>query len=479
MTWTLFAIILYVLAQLVVAFWVSRKITNEEDYIVAGRSLGPTLAIFTIFATWFGAETCIGAAGASYDGGIKENTADPFGYGLCVLLMGAFFAARIWKLKLTTLGDLFRRRFGAAAEKLSVVLLIPGSILWAAAQIKAFGEVLSHASSWDSQITTTCAAAVVIIYTAFGGLKADAVTDFIQGLVLVIGVVTLFVVVYFFTDGFDVSEIPEEKLTFKGATSSWGEFFEGWAIPLCGSVFAAELVARIVATRSASVARGAALTAGTIYVSIGVLVVALGLAGTVLIPDLESGEQILMALAKSKLAIPLYIIFAGALISAILSTVDSALLVAGSLLAHNVLIQAFKIDKDSTRLKCNRFAVVVFGFIAYGLAFSSDSVYGLVEEASAFGTAGVFFCVIIGLFFKAGGKWTALLAMSFGAGSYIGAIYLNYLIGISLNSIVGITLGFIAIPHPYLLSLLFAATGITVGLILDSKPNVLTGDDGQ
>ena len=61
---TLLAILAYVLAQLGIGWWVARRIRTEDDYLVAGRSLGYGLAIFTIFATWFGAETCVSAAGA-------------------------------------------------------------------------------------------------------------------------------------------------------------------------------------------------------------------------------------------------------------------------------------------------------------------------------------------------------------------------------------------------------------------------------
>src|SRR5436853_6446090 len=89
----------YVLPQLaIVVIVVQRKRrTSETDYLLAGRRFGPTLAMFTIFATWFGAETCIGAAGAVYQGGLANSVADPFGYTICLLLMGFFFALSLWR----------------------------------------------------------------------------------------------------------------------------------------------------------------------------------------------------------------------------------------------------------------------------------------------------------------------------------------------------------------------------------------------
>src|SRR5690606_41943035 len=79
-------VVVYVLLQLGFAFWISRRIQSEEDYLVAGRSLGPVMMAFTVFATWFGAETCVGAAGRAYDSGVGGTTADPFGYGVALLL---------------------------------------------------------------------------------------------------------------------------------------------------------------------------------------------------------------------------------------------------------------------------------------------------------------------------------------------------------------------------------------------------------
>lgn len=84
----LLGILAYVLLQLLIGFWISRKIKTEDDYLLAGRSLGYVLATFSIFATWFGAESCIGTAGAAYSSGLSGVRADPFGYGICLILMG-------------------------------------------------------------------------------------------------------------------------------------------------------------------------------------------------------------------------------------------------------------------------------------------------------------------------------------------------------------------------------------------------------
>ncbi|HNE83665.1 MAG TPA: sodium:solute symporter, partial [bacterium] len=191
MSLLLIGILLYVALQLLIGVFVSRKIHSESDYLLAGRSLGMGLATFSIFATWFGAETCIGTAGAAYESGWAGVKADPFGYGVCVLIVGIFFAIRLWKQKLTTIGDFFRARYSRSVEKTAVILMIPTSIMWAAAQIRAFGLVLSASSELTITLSVTIAAVVVVTYTAFGGLLADAMTDVVQGITLIIGLLVI------------------------------------------------------------------------------------------------------------------------------------------------------------------------------------------------------------------------------------------------------------------------------------------------
>ena len=99
-------ILIYVVSQLAIAFAFARRNRNEEDYLLAGRSLGPWMATFTVFATWYGAETCIGATGEAYAYGLAGVVADPFGYTIGIVLMGLFFGAVLWKKGIVTMADL-------------------------------------------------------------------------------------------------------------------------------------------------------------------------------------------------------------------------------------------------------------------------------------------------------------------------------------------------------------------------------------
>ncbi len=414
MNWALVVLLGYIAAQLAIGFVVSRRVTTEEDYILAGRKLGPWLATFSIFATWFGAETCIGASGAVYAGGLSEAHADPFGYTICLLLMAVLFAAALWRRQLMTLGDLFRERYGPRAESIAVLMMIPTSLLWAGAQIRAFGQVLAVNSGWQLNSAITLAAAVVVIYTVAGGLWADAATDLLQGIVLIVGLVVVFIAVIVQAGGINAlwGTVPAERWNPLGSGHGFHvQTLESWLVPILGSVTAQELASRVMASRSVRVARNATYAAAALYLAIGMIPVLLGLAGPTLLPGLTDSETFLPQLAHAKLGPILAAVFSGALISAILSTVDSSLLAVGALGSHNLVMRAYPRASERQRVRAARIGVVLAGFGAYALAFSADGVYGLVEQASAFGGAGIFVLMVFGLFSRFGGRWAGGTAL--------------------------------------------------------------------
>lgn len=242
MSATQLGILGYMLVQLIIGFLLSRRIRTETDYLLAGRRLSLGISVFTLFATWFGAETCVGAAGAIYQEGLSGSVSDPFAYCLCLLLMGLCFAVPLWKRNLTTLADFFRQRYAPEVEWLAALIMIPSSLLWAASQMRAFGQVLSSFSHLDISLAITLSAAIVVIYTVSGGLWADAITGVVQGLMLIVGLLCLAVAVLMQIRPEHISvALTAERLTlFQGSLL---QQLDAWLVPICGSVVAQELVA--------------------------------------------------------------------------------------------------------------------------------------------------------------------------------------------------------------------------------------------
>lgn len=416
MNWELFGIALYVLSMLFIGVWVSKKIKTQDDYFLAGRSLGPGLATFSIFATWFGAETCVGTAGAVYRHGLSSLHADPLGYSLCLFLMAIFFARVLWRRKITTIPDLFRNRFSPSTEKLAAILMIPGSIIWAAAQIRALGQIIHSNTDIGVTVAVTVAAGVVIAYTMLGGLLADAYNDFIQGIAVIIGLFCMLGAVIIDMGGIGpaLSHIPLDKLSFSSPETRQLSFLgnlELWMVPILGSLMAQELVSRVVASRSEKVAFNSSLRAAAIYLIVGMVPVMIGLFGSHYFPQLNDSETLMPLIAKTHLNYVFYIIFIGALVSAILSTVDTTLLSASALASHNLIYPAFPKLSSRQQVFVARGGTLISGVVAYLIAFSSESITDLVETASAMGGPSILIMTMIALWSKKGSSKNAIFAI--------------------------------------------------------------------
>lgn len=409
------AILAYLAIQLGIGIYVSKRIASEKDYFLAGRSLGIWLASFSIFATWFGAETCMGSSGAIFEDGLSGSRADPFGYSFCLFFMGLFLARQLWKRQLTTLADLFRMRYGRLVEKIAVIILIPSSIIWAAAQIRAFGQIVASVTPFDVEWGVFLASMFVIAYTFLGGLLGDVITDFVQGGILMIGLIFLAVFAFWQLDGWAaIQAVEPSRWSFTSEGESFWARLDSWMIPILGSLVAQELLSRVLACKSATVAWKASMVACVIYLSVGLIPVFLGLIGPQLGLSMDDSEQFLPILAKGILPPVLYVIFMGALISAILSTVDSTLLTVSALTSHNLLAKWRFNQTESQKLKTARSIVVLAGLVGFVLAFYADGIYELVEMASSFGTAGVLIITFFGIYSRFGGRFAAAVTLVVG-----------------------------------------------------------------
>jgi Na+/proline symporter len=288
--------------------------------------------------------------------------------------------------------------------------MVPSSLIWAAAQIRAFGHVLAISSNFSVTVGVTVAALVVIFYTLLGGMWGDVATDFIQGIVLILGMGLLMVAAVHSLGGLSetLSLIDPAKLNFVGAGEGKWQRLDSWMIPILGSLTAQELIARVISSRSANVARNASLSAAAIYLLVGLIPVWLGLLGSHFNLKLDDPDQFLPAIASSLLPSALFVVFCGALISAILSTVDSALLAVSALVANNIVVPLRGSNlSEPQKIWTARLVVLIAGVFAYVMALYAQGIYSLVEAASSFGSAGVLIITLFGLFSRFGGHWSA------------------------------------------------------------------------
>jgi Na+/proline symporter len=415
----IWALAAYLALQFVIAWMASRTIKVEDDYFVAGRRLGVFAVAMSVFATWFGAESVMGASGAIASEGLAGGRADPFGYTICLIGMAMLLAFKLREAGVLTFVDFFKQRFGPVAEKIAAVLTIPTSVIWASAQLLAMGEIVATVSGLPTGAGLLIGAAVIIGYTTIGGLLGDVITDIVQGGVLIAGLVLLMVVVLVSGD-FDFAKITPEQLSLsgfdeEGNPESLLATLDTWMIPILGSLVAQEAISRFLGATSPSVARRGCYIAAGLYLAVGSIPAMLGLLGAANGFEAQSQDAYLPELAQTYLDPVLYVILMGALVSAILSTVDTTLLAISAIATRNLVEPFAPGIPEKGKVALGRVMTAFSGVVALGVAASGDTIKGLVEVASSFGSAGIVVALLFGLHTRFGNQTAAIAAMATGA----------------------------------------------------------------
>ncbi|HTK99964.1 MAG TPA: sodium:solute symporter, partial [Pseudomonadales bacterium] len=186
-------VIVYLLVTIAIGLWAAKRVKNTADFAIAGRHLPLIMIVTTTFATWFGAETVLGIPARFVQGGLHSIVEDPFGAGTCLILVGLFFAAKLYKMTLLTISDYYRERFGRTIEVVCSLIIILSYLGWVSAQVTALGLVFNLLS--DNVISIPVGMVLgtgsILAYTLFGGMWSVAVTDFIQMIILVLGLAVI------------------------------------------------------------------------------------------------------------------------------------------------------------------------------------------------------------------------------------------------------------------------------------------------
>lgn len=395
---------LYLAGMLAVGAWANRRVKDSSDYLVAGRRMPLWMSVGTLFATWFGAETCMGSSGMAFEKGLLGVIVDPFGAGLCLVLAGLFVCRPLYRLGGTTVVDYFEARYGRAFGKAASLLYIPVYVGWVGAQLLAFGLILESLTGLPRLPCVLLSTAVVLTYTYSGGMWAVAATDVIQMLVLLAGLLVIFPVLVRDLGGFAAAKarLPAELFHFyprSASPSSWLLYLEAWIIVGLGSLPAQDLVSRVFAADSETTAARAAVVAGVLYWTVGLLPVLLGILGRLAVPQ-DRGESVLIELALRYLSPPLIALMVGALLSAIMSSADSAILAPCSIIGNNIVPYLKKDASDSEKLAWSKRSVPVVGLASLAMALHFQDVYRLCQEAWSFLLVGLTAPLLAGLYWE-------------------------------------------------------------------------------
>lgn len=427
-------VVLYLLGTLALGVWAGTRIKNTSDFAIAGRSLPLIMVVTTTFATWFGAETVMGIPARFVQGGLHDIVEDPFGAGTCLILVGLFFAAKLYRLNLLTIGDFYRNRYGKGIEVFCSVAIILSYLGWVAAQITALGLVFSVLTNGAMSETTgmIVGTLAVLIYVVIGGFLAVAWTDFIQMIVLVIG---LSAIAFFSAElaggGAQVMTMVSEGnlLNFlPPPTFTDIAFFIAAAMTMMlGSIPQQDVFQRVMSAKNAPTARTGAIVGGASYILFAFVPMFIVASAVVVMGnealDLAKNDyqRLLPTFIMSKMPLMMQILFFGALLSAIKSTSSATLLAPSTSFVENILKNLRPEMSDKEQLFAMRCSIVVFAalVLAYAIAMKGTSIYELVSSAYQVTLVGAFVPLVMGLYWRRATTQGAIASVAAGIGTWI------------------------------------------------------------
>ena len=394
--------------------------------MLAGRSLPLVLSTSAMFATWFGSETVFGASSEFLKGGLFAVIEDPFGAALCLVLFGMFFARKLYGMNLLTLGDFFKVRFGKRTELVASIFLAPPYVGYIAAQLVAMGLILNVVAGlavWEGVVMS---AFVVTFYTYVGGMWAISVTDFIQSIIIIAGLLVLSIILAHKAGGVTavLSGVPSENFkflpgfTFKEIVA----YLAAWSVLGLGSIPSQDVFQRVTSSDSASTAVKSCFIAALLYLTVAMLTLFISLCTRQLYPDQlhEDSQLALPKMVLSYTTLPIQILFFGSLLSAIMSTTSSAILAPAAILSENVIKPLIKRKlSDHQLLVLARISVLIFAASATVVACLRSNIYHLVGESSVLSLVSLFAPLVLGLYWKRASSMGALLSMTVGMAVWI------------------------------------------------------------
>ena len=410
---------LYVVLMVAVGAYASRKTHTATEFIVAGRNMPMFLCTATIIATWFGGGTMMGVSGSAYDDGLLGVIADPFGASLALFLIGLFFARIVRRLKLLTFVEIVEHRFGRVAATVTSIASIVSSIGWVGGMLVAFALVFSSLTGTPMHVGVIGGAVVVVVYTMIGGLWAVALTDLVQIVIIIVGIVVLFVVVLIDVGGWSAisPQLPENAfrlIPLENTTEQWLNYLRMWLIFGLADLPSQSLLGRAMAAKSERAAQNSFLLAGSGYFMFAMIPVTLGIIASVTMPNLSESEAVIPTLAIQHLHPIAVSIFVGAILAAIMSTCDSSLLAVASLISRNILPIVRPNPSDKLTLTVARYTIPVVGALAIFIALEAQAVYDLIVDANILALCATTVPFLLAVWWKKATRTGALAAMAVG-----------------------------------------------------------------
>ncbi|WP_412518759.1 sodium:solute symporter family protein [Staphylococcus simulans] len=378
----------YGVLMVALGFVYSKKVENNEDFILAGKSLGPVVLMGTLLATWVGSGSVTGGQNSlAYSFGLWPAV----GYAIpSVIGIGTIYiiSSKVRNYGKYTVAEILEMKYGKVASYFAAIIIILAFVGIVSYQYQGLGYVLHVSTGISVELGTIIAAVIIILLATMGGLMSVAPTDAVSAFLITIALIIAVPVAIAIGGGWDniVAHVPKTHLKPMG-TLSFVQIL-GFYIPMLFLLLADQnIYQRLASSRDNKVTR-----IGTIGWVVGLLIVTplislLAFISRSLFPKIEPG----MALIALTSQLPIVIggILIAALTAFITTTGNSYLLSAATSVLYDLFGDNFKYKYESKMLLMTRILVPILGVIAFLLTMYFPSVLSVQMYAYTVYGAGI------------------------------------------------------------------------------------------
>lgn len=338
----------------------------------------------------------------------------------CLVLVGYFYAKKLYKMNIVTVGDFFRVRYNQKLETTVSIIMIFTYPHWIAAQFVALAYLFQSVLGIQVEYGIVLGASIVVLYTYIGGMWAVSYTDMLQSILIVIGLMLLLINVLDQTGGI-VPLFADKPTSFfspfpQDGLDNWSEYIATILAVTLGAIPAQEVYQRVFSAKSKKSAVYGSYLAAFLLLLFSAVPMLIGLGAAQLYPELmatDNGQAIIPAMVSQYANIPLQVLFYGALISAILSTSSGAMLAPATIIGENLIKPNLSTLTDKKLLLYTRLSVLLVAAVSCYFAFSDMDIVQLVIASLALLLVCVFAPFTFGLFWNKSsvfGAWSAIIA---------------------------------------------------------------------
>jgi solute:Na+ symporter, SSS family len=448
-------IALYILGMIGIGLWATKRSKNEEDFLVAGRRLGPTLYAGTMAAVVLGGASTVGGVGLGYQFGISGMWL-VFSIGCGILLLSLAFAAKINRLEVYTVAQMFELRYGPGASLLTGIVMGAYTFMLSVTSTIAYGAIFAVLFDLTKVPAILLGGGVVITYSVLGGMWSITLTDFVQFLVKTIGIFFILLpVLYFKVGGFEGLHAALPETMFSITHIGQDTIVAYFVIYFLGLVIGQDIWQRVFTARSEGVAKWAGFVSGIYCILYALAGALIGMCAKVLLPDIQVRDDVYPQIVKTALAPGISGLVMAAALAAIMSTSSGALIATATVVKEDIVDKlrgrsATASDHERDEVRRSRIYILIFGVLVVATACVLQDVVKALTIAYDILVGGLMVAIIGGFIWPRGTIKGALAsivagtAITLGTMAYLQDVFANepifYGIGGSLVVYVAISL---------------------------------------